>query len=270
MTIAPPRPTAAARRDARSAASGRSGGSWRVSLRLAMRQVRRSWATSLLVVVLILLPISGATGVLVFAESNRLSTAMTIDTEIGSADAALEIVGGPDPTRTQYLDDPFWTRVDQGDDGWPIHAEQEPPESAEGFVPDGAQVMSITGGMVDVETEHGRAQVDAEEGAAWDPLVRGRYLILDGRAPTNDSEAMVTPAMLERLGAEIGDTLTVIDPPPSSPSLEHLHCGCLEMSPRFSPRMVRSTSRRTRTRRPGFLNAGLWTGGTRRRRTSPS
>ncbi|MBP2436502.1 ABC transporter permease [Microbacterium amylolyticum] len=212
MTIAPPRPTAAARRDARSAASGRSGGSWRVSLRLAMRQVRRSWATSLLVVVLILLPISGATGVLVFAESNRLSTAMTIDTEIGSADAALEIVGGPDPTRTQYLDDPFWTRVDQGDDGWPIHAEQEPPESAEGFVPDGAQVMSITGGMVDVETEHGRAQVDAEEGAAWDPLVRGRYLILDGRAPTNDSEAMVTPAMLERLGAEIGDTLTVIDP----------------------------------------------------------
>ncbi|MCR2812418.1 FtsX-like permease family protein [Microbacterium sp. zg.Y1084] len=185
----------------------------RADLRLASRQVRRGWASSLLVVTLVALPMTLVAGGIVFAVSHVPTTEETLTAELGQADSWVAVVYGPDPSLRQYLDDPSWWEIDRDDmTGIPANAEQPMPESAAPLLPAGLDLMEIGFAAVTAETAGGTGSLAAVIGEAWDPALDGRFELHDGRAPRGSGEAMVSPGALERLGATIGDDLVLTEP----------------------------------------------------------
>ncbi|MDL5351622.1 FtsX-like permease family protein [Microbacterium sp. zg-YB36] len=185
----------------------------RADLRLASRQVRRGWASSLLVVALIALPMTLVSGGIVFGMSHVPTTEETLTAELGQADSWVAIVNGPDPSLRQYLDEPTWWELDREDmTGIPVNPEQPMPESAAPLLPAGLDPIEIGFGAVTAETAGGTGSLAAVIGDAWDPVLEGRFEIREGQAPRAADEAMVSPGALERLGARVGDHLVLTEP----------------------------------------------------------
>lgn len=185
----------------------------RADLRLASRQVRRGWASSLLVVTLVALPMALVSGGIVFAASRMPTTEETLTAELGQADSWVAVVHGPDPSLRQYLDRPTWWEIDQDDmTGIPANPEEPMPESAEPLLPRGIDVIEIGEGAVTAETAGGTGALGAVIGDAWDPVLEGRFDMHEGRAPAHEGEAMVSPGALERLGVSVGDELVLTEP----------------------------------------------------------
>ncbi|WP_448656604.1 hypothetical protein [Microbacterium lacticum] len=203
--------------DASPAAPARTGtrglGSrWRASLRLARRQTLRAWASSLLVVALIALPMAFVAGVLVYADGRQPTTAERIDAELGAAAAWVAVVNGPDPSLTQYDDQPLSIEIDRNPrTGEPTHEQQPLPGSAAPSLA-GRDAIEIGVGSATVRTASGIAPVRAVIGDAGADVLRGRFLLREGRAAAGPREAMVSPGALERLGVAIGDTVTLTEP----------------------------------------------------------
>jgi hypothetical protein len=181
-------------------------------LRLARRQTLRGWTSSLLVVMLILLPMALVTGALVYAEGREPTVAERIHTQLGGADAWTAVVNGADPSLFQYLDQPEWWQIDHDDQGQPVHEPQPMPESPVPFLPAGIETIEIGVGGVMAETAGGVAPMIAVVGDAGAEVLRGRFDLHAGRAASDPAEAMVSPGALARLGARVGDTLTLTEP----------------------------------------------------------
>ncbi len=187
-------------------------------LRLARRQVLSGWTSSLLVVLLIVLPMALVTGALVYAEGRQPTTDERIRAEVGDADAWVSIVSGPDPSLFQYLDQPEWWEIARDDNGSPVNEPQPMPDSPAPFLPAGLETIEIGEGTVTVETAGGIAPMTAVVGDAGAGALRGRFDLHGrfashgGHAATGDDEAMVSPGALARLGARVGDTLTLTEP----------------------------------------------------------
>ncbi|MBD7958788.1 ABC transporter permease [Microbacterium sp. Sa4CUA7] len=185
----------------------------RADLRLASRQVRRGWASSLLVVTLVALPMALVSGGIVFGASRLPTTEETLTAELGQADSWVAVVSGPDPSLRQYLNDPMWWQVDRDDmTGIPVNGEQPMPESAAPLLPRGLDVIEIGEGSVVARTAGGTGALAAVIGDAGSPVLAGRFELHDGRAAHTAGEAMVSPGALERLGAQIGDELVLTEP----------------------------------------------------------
>ncbi|MEQ6896859.1 FtsX-like permease family protein [Microbacterium sp. KR10-403] len=185
---------------------------WRADLRLAGRQVRRTKGSSALVVALVALPVLALAGGVVFADSHMSTPAQRTELALGQAQSWIGIAGGSDPSRVQAVDNASWTDVDTDDNGAPVHEEGPAPTDVAGAVPAGTRTIEITEyASVSVDTKGGIGQVEAVTGPAWDPVLTGRYVLLDGTAPTSDAQAMVSPGLLDRLGASIGDQVTLTD-----------------------------------------------------------
>lgn len=204
-----PRPAAA---DPVELGRARRGPRWRADLRLARRQVGRNRMASLLVIALIALPMSLVAGVLVFADGRQPTVDERITAELGQADAWVAVVNGPDPSLTQYDDQPLWFQIDRDEQTGVPKTEQAPmPASAEPFLT-AFDTIEIGAGSVTVETSGGIAPMAAVVGDAGADALRGRFTLHAGRAATGAGEAMVSPGALARLGAKIGDTLTLAEP----------------------------------------------------------
>ncbi|WEG07857.1 ABC transporter permease [Microbacterium horticulturae] len=204
---------AAARRGARTGTARPSAWArWRADLRLAGRQVRRTKGSSALVVALVALPVLALSGGVVFADSHMSTPAQRADMALGQGQSWVGIAGGADPSRMQAVDDPNWADVDVDDNGDPIHEQGPAPTDVAGAVPAGTRTIEVTQyGSVSVNTAGGIGQVEAVTGPAWDPVLTGRYVTLDGSAPETGAQAMVSPGLLKRLGASIGGTVTLTD-----------------------------------------------------------
>ncbi|MFT4260627.1 FtsX-like permease family protein [Microbacterium sp.] len=203
----------AERTRAEGAAHSRRGG-WarrRIELLLAARQARRAWPTSLLVIALIALPMTLIAGTGTFMASRTSTTAQRIASELGGAQAWLMIVGGADPSRVQAPDDPFWHDVDRDEDGTPVNPELPPPRDPAALLP-GVELLQVARISVTAKTPGGSGILDGIAGDAADPILDGRYELLDGRRPTSEEETAVSPGTLSRLDAKIGDTLTLAEP----------------------------------------------------------
>lgn len=183
----------------------------RVELRLAQRQVRRAWPTSLLIIALVTLPIVLIAGSAVFFSSRIPSTVQKITAELGQTDAWFTIVGGPDPSRSQAVDSPYNFEIEYGLDGDPVNPELPEPDEVSG-IPTGTPVLTVAHAEVTAKTPGGTGLLDAWVGDAADPLLNGRYELLEGRRPTSDNEALVSPGALARLDAQVDDTLTLTAP----------------------------------------------------------
>lgn len=195
-----------------SAAKRSAWARWRVDLRLASRAAWRAKGSSALVALLVALPVAGLAGAAVTAQSHIPSRAQSAELELGQNQAWVRVVGGADPSRRQAPDEPYDYTVARKDDGTPLHPAEPSPTDPAAFLPAGTRTIEIVDqASLFVDTETGTGRVVATSGPVWDPVFRGRYAITSGSAPTGDSEAMVTEGMLPRLGAIVGDRVTLTD-----------------------------------------------------------
>lgn len=161
---------------------------------------------------LVLLPVTGLAGGAIFWQSHVPSPEQSATLELGRADTWIQVVGGPDPTRWQAVDIPWDNGVEVDDAGRPVNPEKAQPEGPPAQIPAGSTVHEvIEWGSAYVETERGVGNVTVSAGDVWDDVFAGRYVALSGTAPTSSDEAMVSPGLLERLGADVGDEVVLID-----------------------------------------------------------
>lgn len=185
---------------------------WRVAARLARRQVRRTWVSSLLIATLVALPIAGMVGAAVFVDSMIGTPSERADVALGRMQAWVAPAGVPDAGFWQMPSEPHWN-------GYPLDADGSSVEQPEGEIPAdplaalpaGTETVYIGEGQARVETAAGLTIVSAWSGPVWDPRFSGRFDVVDGRAPADTGEVMVTAATLERTGAAIGGTITDAD-----------------------------------------------------------
>lgn len=204
---APPAPPAAAAQRDRPSIWPRL----RADLRLARRQSLHGWTSSILVVALIALPMALVAGAIVFGMGHVATTDERIRAELGGADAWVSVVTGPDPSMTQYLDEPLWWVTDWDEEtGEPVNEQLPLHDSALPYLPAGA--IEIGAGSVTAETAGGIGRLTAVIGDAGADILRGRFELLEGRAPANADEVVVSPGALERLGLRVGDRLELREP----------------------------------------------------------
>lgn len=196
------------------AALGRRGGDarLRVDLRLARRQVWRTKGSSALVLLLVAIPVAAMVTAAVYWQSHIPTRAQQVTLDLGQMASRIEIVGGEDPSRSHAVDNPGEWDVEWDQDGGPRNPELPAPEDPAAVVPAGTELSAVQqDGTVVARTAEGIARVSATSGDVWNAAFAGRYLILDGVAPTRADEAMATPGMLDRLGTRIGDEVVLPD-----------------------------------------------------------
>ena len=184
----------------------------RADVRLARRQVWRTKGSSALVMLLVLLPVAALAGGAVFWQSHLPSAEQKATIELGRNEAWIQVTGGPDPSRWQAVDVPWDSGVDVDDAGRAVHPEQRRAADPAEFIPAGSTVHEVTEwGAVYVETATGIGNVATTSGDVWDPAFAGRYVAIEGEAPTRADEAMVSPGLLARIGGVIGDDVVLVD-----------------------------------------------------------
>jgi len=187
----------------------------RPALRLARRDVRRSPGRSLLIVLMVALPVSGAAFIDVVlrtadvrgAEKVPLELGRTADARIAPAPSGNLIVQRPDET---YGSQP--SVVVLAGEPLPPEPQQLPATDPRPLLPAGTRAISDQFGEVPMRTTDGLTRAAFRELDIADPLAEGLFTVIDGRAPTAASEVAVTPALLDTLGHDIGDKLEVTAP----------------------------------------------------------
>lgn len=178
---------------------------------LAWRLSFARWTRALLIVALIGVPIAGLSASTILIASMRPTTDESLRLDLGSAQSRIKQSA---PDLAGMTQDPTnW-------DMWDLRS-GSPAATSDGtgsyadvddFVPDGAAAIPVRDGILTVQGPKVPFSVSGEEGSTWDSSLEGHWHVIDGRAPRDDQEVMVTPATLARLGAHVGDTLAVIRP----------------------------------------------------------
>lgn len=183
-------------------------GAARLALHMARRFALQSVGRSILVAVLIAIPILGMAAIGTVEASHYPTHAETATLELGRTQGLLHVVSGADPSLEQDPFDPdsYGGATDQGGDATPSY-----PDPAD-LLPAGTRLIPVRSSYAVVRTATGIASLSATEGAVWDPALTGAYRLVDGRRPRSDSEVMVSPAALRRLGLGLGGTLTEEQP----------------------------------------------------------
>lgn len=184
----------------------------RTGARLARRQVWRTKGSSALVVALIVLPVAALTGGAIFWQSHLPTPEQAAELELGRNEAWIQVVGGADPSRWQAVDVAWDYGIEVDEAGRPVNEEGVRPDDPGELIPASATVREVTEwGALYVETGTGIAQVPTTAGDVWDAAFTGRYVMIDGTVPTAADEAMVSPGLLERMDAAIGDEVVLVD-----------------------------------------------------------
>ncbi|GAA3910427.1 FtsX-like permease family protein [Microbacterium invictum] len=182
---------------------------WRVAGRLAYRQVRRTWVSSLLIMILIALPIAGMSAVAVYVDSMLATPAEKADVELGQMEAWVEPAGVPDSGFWQAPEFPWWTGYGTSNTG--EIPDGEIPVDPLAALPAGTETVAVSTGQTRIETATGIAAVPAWAGPVWNPGFAGRFDVVEGRAPATANEVWVTTATLARTGSTIGGVLALAD-----------------------------------------------------------
>ena len=206
-----PRADAGARRRAEQPKSSRTA-RMRVSVRIARRQVRRTWVSSLLIMALIALPIAGMAGVAVYVASVIATPRERLNVTLGQMSARLDPIAEPGSGFWQAPYDVSTYGVGQEWGGGGPVSDGLPTDPREAL-PAGATVVPVSSGSERIETRSGIAAVEAWAGDVVDSRFEGRFELTDGRAPQSAREVIVTPATLTRAGTSVGGSLSIVDDP---------------------------------------------------------
>ncbi|WP_239065903.1 ABC transporter permease [Microbacterium hibisci] len=180
---------------------------WRVSARMARRQLRRAWISSLLVATLVALPITGMTAFIIYSASLIGTPAEKAAAELGGMRGWVAPAGVPDAGFWQVPELPDWNGYPVSADGSMTIPRGAPLDDPTSVLPEGTEVIVVQRGMAAVETPEGSAVLTAWAGEPWDPRFAGTSDLVAGARPASADEAMVTPAALERLGLSLGGEL---------------------------------------------------------------
>jgi putative ABC transport system permease protein len=179
---------------------------WLAALRIARREARRAKARSLLVVALIGLPVIGLTFAAATFDTFRLNATELADRTMGTADA---VVAWPFDARViQDPTDIFSYEPAARDSYVPKRATTAQVRAA---LPPGSRVLLNRNDVTQFRTAAGVGGMQTHEFDYTDPLARGIFVPLRGRAPANTDEVALSPYGLRRVGAELGGTLYSAD-----------------------------------------------------------
>lgn len=180
-----------------------------LTTRLAVRSMRSAPGRSALIAALIALPVAGAVmGGLVQA-SEHATPGELVTTELGLAQARLEVRSTPDSSAIQ---DPVTGFLAQDGTGTTSTTYRSPASA----LPAGTRIVPIYDAAVTARTATGVGSIQAVVGQAWDPAFTGRWTVTGGARPSGTGQVMLTRAALHRLGARIGSMLHLLQPAPSS------------------------------------------------------
>jgi putative ABC transport system permease protein len=189
----------------------RSAGGLRVAFLLARRDAVRSPGRSALIVALIAIPVIGLAGLATVVTSMLPTVRESIEVQLGHTQAMLAMVSPPDKSLVQSPNTPSYFQVANDASGPLNHKESDPLVAPATFLA-GERILSVRPTSVTVRTAHGTGSLAALEGEPWDSSLAGRYDRVSGRVPANAHEIMASPAALTRLGARIGDNVSVLLP----------------------------------------------------------
>ncbi|SEB51443.1 MacB-like core domain-containing protein [Paramicrobacterium humi] len=189
----------------------RSLAEWRLALRIARRSVWRSRGTSLIVVIMVLLPVAGFSAAAVIGQSTFPTPQEKIAAELGQNEAKLYTDIG---THSGMVQDPVEPRYYHSPDDGPVSGgpgDRLDEAGVQALFP-GARLTTLTTASVTAETESGVGQLLVALGPLWGDDFAGRTHIVRGAAPAQPGDVLVSEATLARLGARVGDTITLTDP----------------------------------------------------------
>jgi putative ABC transport system permease protein len=182
---------------------------WRTALRMARREGRRAKGRSTLVLAMIALPVAGvAFGAVTYA-TFTLTPEEQADRLMGSAQMA--VIWPYDGPVNQHPTDSFFI----SDAYVPAPAAAPAPETSLdrllALLPAGTTAIPDQAGQLRMRTAGGVGTLAARLLNYTDPLARGIYRQLSGRAPAAANEVGLTPAAARRLGAGVGDTVRPVE-----------------------------------------------------------
>lgn len=189
----------------------RSLAEWRLALRIARRSVWRSRGTSIIVALMVLLPVAGFSAAATIGLSTFPTPREKIAAELGQNEAKLLTVIG---THSGMYQDPYNPAYFQTPDLGPPDSEAGAPLDEDGVraLFPGADMTVLLTGEVTAETAEGIGQIQVAVGNLWSDEFAGRTAIVAGSAPSGPGDVLVSEAALTRLGAKVGEQITVTDP----------------------------------------------------------
>lgn len=181
------------------------------ALRLGRRLAFAKAGRAALIVSLIGIPTTGFAAAAVVVQSTQATTEESLRYDLGHAAAQMRLAGPDVPGMRQ---DPVqWQYTDSAPHSPAAGATEDTPwADLLDHVPTGAEAIPVSTAQVVVAGPKAPVAVRTVAGATWSPALDGHWHVLSGSAPTSDDQLLATPATLERLHAEVGDTVTVTDP----------------------------------------------------------
>lgn len=185
-----------------SPAPGGRRHAFHLALRIGRRDIRRHQGRSLLIILLIMLPVAGMTGAATLIQSTQETAAERVQYQLGATQARfrpMPMANGKmvqEPVEEQRIVTSDW-------DNNPDFTPSDPRDA----LPAGYAVL--TEATLDLTAAQGAADLRVMGRAvdALAPAFEGKYTLLDGRAPGNDTEMLVSPGLLDRFGLELGEEL---------------------------------------------------------------
>ena len=184
-------------------------GGWRAALRVARREARRARGRSALVLAMIMLPVAALAFIAVAQDTFTLTPNERANRLMGTAQA---MVVWPHDGPVQQ--DP--AHLDAFGFSGPASETAEPtgPPSIErllALLPPGTTAIGDQVGTLAVDTAAGTGNLGARMLDVADPLARGIYRQLSGRAAASTDEVVLTPAAARRLGVGVGGSVRLAD-----------------------------------------------------------
>ncbi|SDF73025.1 putative ABC transport system permease protein [Blastococcus aurantiacus] len=162
---------------------------WRLALRIARRDARRHKGRTALVVLMVGLPVLVITAGDTLFRTEDVDATEELSVRLGEADVA---VSGE--SREEISVDPatgiVWAKAAAADPAWSR-------DEVAGVLPEGSRVVESRNAWLYVGTDGGYARVDAYAEDTADPMIEGRYELLEGRLPERTGEVAVSPQVAE-------------------------------------------------------------------------
>ncbi|WP_405796973.1 ABC transporter permease [Streptomyces sp. NBC_01506] len=178
--------------------------SWRAAIRIARRDAWRFKGRSFLVLAMLALPILGVSAADLTLRSAELSTAQSLDRDLGNADARVNDPGlGGVAVMQNPKGETYAPEGDYEDKPWP-QGETDVQEA----VPAGARSLVDSVGMAKLTTTHGLRNTQVRELKSTDTMAEGIMRLDRGRFPRKADEVAATNAFLESSGLHVGSKLT--------------------------------------------------------------
>lgn len=175
----------------------------RLALRMAWRDIRRHKGRSTLIIALIALPILAMSLAATMGLSMLATPAETVAMELGQTQGRIGTMfaqnaksqqgprGDLGPQRTEGEPDPNFAAANLTD-MVPAGYEALPWQSFNLTTPVGSANVTLPNVVTDV----------------LNPAFKGKYTLLEGKAPTSASEALGSPGLLDRFSLKLGEKLT--------------------------------------------------------------